>query len=74
MQVASELNDRLGGALEESLIDTLVTKCESLKAERDRYVGALDDLKMHGTLIMENWVSVPICEWEQAFKSIGWDA
>ena len=42
--------------------------------ERDQYLEALDDLKMQGTLIMENWVSVPICEWEQAFKSIGWDA
>lgn len=40
-QAGSELSDMLGGALEESLVDTLVTKCEALIKQNDRYRDAL---------------------------------
>lgn len=33
---------------------------------------ALDDLKIHGTPVVDGWVSVPVCEWEQVFERIGW--
>ena len=45
-----------------------------LENERDQYLNALDDLKMHGTPVVEDWVSVPVCEWEQVFKRIGLSA
>jgi hypothetical protein len=45
-----------------------------LVAERDQYLEALDDLKMHGSPVVDGWMSVPICEWEQVFERIGWNA
>jgi len=40
-QAWSELSAGLGGALEESLVDTLVTKCESLQARVKELEGKL---------------------------------
>ena len=37
-------NDGLGDAQFESLVDTLVGKCESLQRERDRYRVALEKI------------------------------
>ena len=63
----------------ETLI-SLYEQISKVSMERDRYrarvndlEAALDDLKMHGTPIMVDWVSVPVCEWVQAFKRIGWE-
>ena len=45
-----------------------------LENERDQYLNALSDLQIHGTPVVEDWVSVPVCEWEQVFKRIGLSA
>ena len=71
----SECSARLGEPLVP--FDThweIVQACDKLRLERDMLKSALDDLHMHGTPVVDGWMSVPICEWEQAFKRIEWDA
>ena len=41
-----------------------------LTSQRDEYRECCSSLETHGTPVMVGWISVPGCEWEQAFRPL----